>query len=511
MNETVYWNGPARSCDASVCLILQDGTIESHPLNIQTIIGRDKPDSTADIRIASSIVSSRHGQFYYDPARGYIYTDLGSLNGTFINGSLFGKDSPLGNSSCVLSHGDVLRIDQKNLHYAHKDAVLLLFFYSTQAFNWNTQMITDDMGDIVVGREARAAGDMRFNDAAMSRKHATFHRSMNGWTIVDNHSTNGVYVNNQRITQPCPLKILDTIRIADTTFVFMKDRLLYNADEAIASGGDLVIDIQRRTVRSLFSRKVLLQDIRLTVHPGEMVLILGGSGAGKTTFINAVMGYEKAEGSINVGDVDLYREYASMRSEIGFVPQKDLLRDDDSVFDTLNNAAELKMPKGTDKKQRLLRIDAVMEQLGLQREKDSLVRKLSGGQKKRLSIATEFISDPSLFFLDEPDSGLDGVMARSLMENLRVIADDGKIVMVITHQPDRVADLFDKVIVLAKSAQTNSGRLAFYGSIREAMNFFDTESLEGIVRKINRPDEGGEGMSDYFIEKYKHYAEGQHI
>jgi ABC-type multidrug transport system ATPase subunit len=152
-----------------------------------------------------------------------------------------------------------------------------------------------------------------------------------------------------------------------------------------------------------------------------------------------------------------------------------------------------------------------MEQLGLQREKDSLIRKLSGGQKKRLSIATEFISDPSLFFLDEPDSGLDGVMARSLMENLRVIADDGKIVMVITHQPDRVADLFDKVIVLAKSAQTNSGRLAFYGSIREAMNFFDTESLEGIVRKINRPDEGGEGMSDYFIEKYKHYAEGQHI
>ena len=143
--------------------------------------------------------------------------------------------------------------------------------------------------------------------------------------------------------------------------------------------------------------------------------------------------------------------------------------------------------------------------LGLQRERDSLVKKLSGGQKKRLNIAVEFIADPSLFFLDEPDSGLDGIMAAGLMENLRVIADEGKIVMVITHAPDRVAHLFDKVIVLAKSAKTNSGHLAFYGSIDAAKEFFDADSLEGIVKRINRPDENGDGLSDFYIEKYEKY------
>ena len=112
MNETVYWNGPARSCDASVCLILQDGTIESHPLNIQTIIGRDKPDSTADIRIASSIVSSRHGQFFYDPARGYIYTDLGSLNGTFINGIQLEAEEQV-----LLEKEDEIRIGRVRFSY----------------------------------------------------------------------------------------------------------------------------------------------------------------------------------------------------------------------------------------------------------------------------------------------------------------------------------------------------------------------------------------------------------
>ena len=114
----------------------------------------------------------------------------------------------------------------------------------------------------------------------------------------------------------------------------------------------------------------------------------------------------------------------------------------------------------------------------------------------------EYIADPSLFFLDEPDSGLDGIMARTLMENLRTIADEGKIVMVISHGPDRAAELFDKVIVLAKSAKDNCGHLAFFGTPEQAREFFDTPTLEGVVRRINRPDEGGDGLSDYYIEKY---------
>lgn len=93
-------------------------------------------------------------------------------------------------------------------------------------------------------------------------------------------------------------------------------------------------------------------------------------------------------------------------------------------------------------------------------------------------------------------------MARALMDNLRHIADEGKIVMVISHGPDRAADLFDKVIVLAKSVQDNCGHLAYFGTVSGAYEFFDTDTLEGVVRRINREDEGGDGMSDYYIQKY---------
>ena len=133
--------------------------------------------------------------------------------------------------------------------------------------------------------------------------------------------------------------------------------------------------------------------------------------------------------------------------------------------------------------------------------KNNLVVKLSGGQRKRLSIAMEFISNPSLFILDEPDSGLDGVMARELFQQLRKIADQGKIIIVITHTPDRVIDLFDDVIVLAKDAN-RTGRLAYFGPIAEARTFFGKDRMEEIVKSINREEEGGEGRADEFILKY---------
>ena len=143
---------------------------------------------------------------------------------------------------------------------------------------------------------------------------------------------------------------------------------------------------------------------------------------------------------------------------------------------------------------------------GLVPVRDNLVSKLSGGQRKRLSIAMEFISNPSLFILDEPDSGLDGVMARELFTQLRQIADQGKIIIVITHTPDRVIDLFDDVIVLAKDAN-RTGRLAWFGPIGEARTFFGKEKMEEIVKSVNRQEEGGEGRADEFVRKY---AEVQH-
>lgn len=263
----------------------------------------------------------------------------------------------------------------------------------------------------------------------------------------------------------------------------------------------LSVRIEDRTVRNFLDKRYLLREIFMNIEPGHMVLLLGGSGSGKTTFINAVTGYEKANAQILLGGMNVYDEYDKMKYSIGFVPQLDLMRGNDTVYRTLLDAALLRLPADTRISELLERVNNVLEQFGLTTVKHSLVEKLSGGQRKRLSIAMEFISDPFLFVLDEPDSGLDGVIARDLMRHLRRIADQGKIVIVITHTPDRVVDLFDDIIVLAKDSR-RTGRLAYYGSIEEAKRFFGANSMEDILRKVNQKDEGGEGLSDEFVRKF---------
>ena len=264
----------------------------------------------------------------------------------------------------------------------------------------------------------------------------------------------------------------------------------------------LFIDIKERTATRLLKKKLLLKNIHMVMNPGEMVLLVGGSGAGKTTFMNAVTGYEKADATIRKGGLDFYQDYKKIKHKIAFAPQQDLLREEDSVYFTLRNAAQIGLPSDITEEDREKKIQETLEIFGLADMKEDKVGTLSGGQRKRLSIGVELITDPELFFLDEPDSGLDGVMARSLMEDLRKITGHERIVVVISHSPDRVIDLFDKVIILAKSETDGAGHLAFYGKPEDAREFFGSSSIEAILKKVNRRSEGGEGRADEFIEKY---------
>ncbi len=284
----------------------------------------------------------------------------------------------------------------------------------------------------------------------------------------------------------------------------------FSGSKAAVLDQGLTVNLEERTATEFFKKKYLLRDIHMYIQPGHMVLLLGGSGAGKTTYINAVNGYEKAKAEVVMNGRNMYKEYKDMQYDIGFVPQLDLMRGSDSVYRTLADAAALRLPSAFTREEREARINEVMEIFGLAPVRNNLVVKLSGGQRKRLSIAMEFISNPTLFILDEPDSGLDGVMARELFQQLRRIADQGKIIIVITHTPDRVIDLFDDVIVLAKDAN-RTGRLAFFGPIDEAREFFGKEKMEEIVKSVNRREEGGEGRADEFIRKYAERGAVQHV
>ena len=266
----------------------------------------------------------------------------------------------------------------------------------------------------------------------------------------------------------------------------------------------LTVDIEKRVVSSRMGlkKKTLLKDIRMNIEPGNMVLLLGGSGAGKTTFLNAVTGYEPANAEVYLNGHNVYEEFNEMQHDIGFVPQQDLMRYNDSVLHTITDFAKLRLPKSVKKDELNAKVNEVLDIFGLQPVKESDVGKLSGGQKKRASIAMEFVTSPSLFILDEPDSGLDGVLARDLMERLHKISRTGKIVIVITHSPDRVLDLFDKVIVLAKD-EAKTGRLVFYGPTEKAKQFFGKDKMQDVIKMINREEEGGEGKADELLKKFE--------
>ena len=322
------------------------------------------------------------------------------------------------------------------------------------------------------------------------------------WTMQELCSREVLH-NGKPVSDKVNIRIDDDIVIGNTRFIFEGSGLVYGY---MMQEKGLSVHIDERSVHKGGEKQVLLKDIHLSIEPGSMVMILGGSGAGKSTFVNAVTGYEKAKATIKEGDLDYYRDYGQIKHRIGFVPQDNLMREEDTVGSTVSNAADMRLPKDMSAEEKQKRIAAVLETFGLSGREKELVSKLSGGQKKRLSICTEFIASPYLFILDEPDSGLDGIMARELMENLRLIACQGRIVMVITHAPDRVAELFDKVIVLAKGTESRIGQLAFYGGVEEALDFFGVSTLENVVKRINAVNEGGEGRADEFIEKYKEYS-----
>lgn len=495
--------------------------------------GSTTAENAPDIAIPCAYVSSHHGEVGVVQGRVF-YRDLNSTNGTLLNGEPCVGDA-------LINEGDILSFapgcDPDSVAFK-----LVLAYDDGRGFEWQRIALTADIQEVAIGR---TTGSLQLNDPTVSVRHASFFQTAKGLVVLDHHSKNGVFVNGNRVDGGQPVQTFDIVRVGAAWFSVHEDCLWVGMPKRETAGtlekpsdsthtapvvqsdavevpplpsrpprqpearprqtefegSSLFIDIIERNVWSRVAKKTLLKDIHITVDPGDMVLILGGSGAGKSTFIKAVMGYDKAEGNIHYGDLDVYEEYDRLRYQIGYVPQQDLLRMNDTVEMTLLAAAQMRMPGHPSRRECQERADWASEMLGLGREQQTMVGSLSGGQRKRLSIAVELVGDPSLFFLDEPDSGLDGVMARALMENLRDIADMGKIVLVISHGPDRASDLFTKVLVLAKSDRDGSGHLAFYGTVSETQEFFGVDTLEGVVRRINRIDEGGEGLADYYLDK----------
>ncbi|WP_411102687.1 FHA domain-containing protein [Streptomyces sp. cmx-4-9] len=305
--------------------------------------------------------------------------------------------------------------------------------------------------------------DLVVDELVVSRRHAELHSLADGgYEITDLGSHNGTYLNGAPVDGAARVLEGDIIGIGRSAFCLIGDQLQEYVDT-----GEVSLDVQGLTVTVDRGRKTLLDGVSFPVGAKCLLAVVGPSGAGKSTLLGALTGLRPADhGSVLYDGRDLYRDYAELRSRIGLVPQDDILHTQLTVRRALGYAAELRFPQDTAPAERRARVEEVITELGLRQRADQSIHSLSGGQRKRVSVALELLTKPSLLFLDEPTSGLDPGMDRSVMHMLRGLADDGRTVIVVTHSVLSL-DVCDRLLVLAPG-----GRTAYFGPPGETLGFF---------------------------------------
>jgi ABC-type multidrug transport system ATPase subunit len=304
-------------------------------------------------------------------------------------------------------------------------------------------------GAVKIGRATD--NDIVIPDVLAGRHHASLVSTAQGTQIVDNRSINGTFVNGSRVDSAL-LQDGDTVTIGNVDLVFSGGTLVRRTETAAATatGG---LDVHGVTW-TIENNKTLLDNISLTARPGTLTAVIGPSGAGKSTFARLVAGYtHPSSGTVTFEGHNVHAEYASLRSRIGMVPQDDVVHGQLTVRQALMYAAELRLPPDTTKDDREQVVMQVLEELEMTKHLETRVDKLSGGQRKRASVALELLTGPSLLILDEPTSGLDPALDRQVMTMLRQLADAGRVVLVVTHSLTYL-DVCDQVLLLAPGGKT---------------------------------------------------------
>ncbi|OHV55336.1 FHA domain-containing protein [Pseudofrankia sp. BMG5.36] len=396
-------------------------------------------------------------------------------------------------------------------------------------------------GRTVIGRAL--SSDVVVGDLLTSREHAALFVDAEGVEIIDLGSANGTFVNGRRIDR-ARLRTGDFFSIGHHVFHTgaasaeknaVPTRLVEYLDH-----GDVTFQVDGLCVDVGETR--LLHDVTFRL-PGRALLgVIGPSGAGKSTLLGALTGFRPADvGTVRYSGRDLYAEYDELRRRIGYVPQDDILHTALTVRQALEYGAQLRFPAETTKEERARRVDEVLLELGLtnrtgearaersSRDPDDAARrrrrpagaggpgdedlddlddpadglddlddlddevpggvdlpglkvsKLSGGQRKRTSVALELLTQPTLLYLDEPTSGLDPGLDKEVMESLRRLADGGRTVVVVTHSVANL-DLCDYLLVLARG-----GHVAYFGPPAHALEFFRRGSWSDAFQLLKNP------------------------
>ena len=449
-------------------------SVEKHTYTLNQDVINIGRDLSNDIVIKDRIVSSFHAQIVREGNQFVLihpHPDRQqTLNGLYYRGRKIPGDEPFRKA---LTRNDIFRIGDENGTFV------------TLTYDDGSGLpgeVVPEVRPIPLGAAEITIGRLEDNTVILphpqiSGHHIRLVREKGTYQIIDLRSTNHVYVNGERVTNQL-LKLGDVIRVGPY-------RLTYTGTQLVQFDESSYIQIDALHLKKFGNKQVpLINDISLSIPSCKFVALVGGSGAGKSMLMDALNGLRPAQqGKVLYNDQEYYRNLAAFSTQIGYVPQDDIVHRALTVERALYYAAKLRLPSDFTTEQIQQRISEVLEDVEMTGRRKLLVSKLSGGQRKRVSIALELLANPSVFFLDEPTSGLDPGLDRKMMFLLRKLADKGHTIVLVTHATNNI-NTCDYVCFLAQE-----GRLAYFGPPDEARSYFGKSDFAEIYTSLEPSEE----------------------
>jgi ABC-type multidrug transport system ATPase subunit len=382
----------------------------------------------------------------------------------------------------LLKNGDQLRIKRKRLY---DPLISLLYQDQPQGQVVPGQeapvMATSlNLGEQVVTIGRGAENKLVLGHPLVSRHHAILYydNAKSEAYLKDLGSFAGTFANGQRLKPFQPVAIQEDQQFQVAGYV-----LVLTGRDLISAGAVITrLDALNLYLKVEPAQKLLLENVSISIQAGEMVALVGESGAGKSSLMKGLNGVQPVtHGRVLVNNQDFYRNFGAYRVSLGYVPQAPTIHEELSTERALRYIARLRLPADTSRQEIEAAVYRALADVDLSKHHLTRISRLSGGEKKRLTIAAELLAESPLFFLDEPTSGLDPFRDKEIMWILRKLADQGRIIVLVTHANENI-ELCDKVAFLAAG-----GKLCFYGSPAEALTFFEAARFSDIYEKVSKP------------------------
>lgn len=408
--------------------------------------------------IQNSVVSGNHAEINLVDNQLYI-KDLGSTNGTYVDHVKIphGQSIPMGQKTISLSGVVTIQVRNSTEHRSFSGSQPQLN-HDISNIGTEIQQLLQQKGSVIFGRSEGA--DIKIDNNLVSRQHAKISSSGGQIFLEDLGSMNGTFVNGQRIKGRVQISSSDDIIIGRLRFSLTGSAVDISKEIAIKTIG---------LVKKFSNGKVGLHECNIEIPSNSLLAVMGPSGCGKSTLLKALNGESPgSSGQVYIGGQELNRYFDYLKMQIGYVPQDDIVHRELTVDQSLWYSGKLRLPQLTDQ-QLSAKINQVLDELNISHIRSNMVSNISGGQRKRVSIAVEILTDPLILFLDEPTSPLDPQTIEDFLSILRKLSQKGTTVVMVTHKPEDLAYM-DQVIFMAEG-----GHICYYGKTNEYLQFFGVE------------------------------------